>query len=101
MKKAIVMIMFATLFLILSINIMQMPSVSTTEALAYNEAIHYYYDNAVEETGAINVIASIITDYRAFDTLGETIVLFTSTVAVASILRVSDDKRKKEEIEEI
>jgi multicomponent Na+:H+ antiporter subunit B len=82
------------LFLILAINILQMPSSFTTDAITYNEAVWHYIDNSVSETGAINIVAAIITDYRAFDTLGETIVLFTSIVAVASILKVAGPKKE-------
>jgi multisubunit Na+/H+ antiporter MnhB subunit len=35
-----------------------------------------------------------LADYRAFDTLGETIVLFTSVVAVGSVLRSTKHDRE-------
>ena len=97
MKKTIIFLLFTGLFMILSVNIMQMPSKFDTNAPAYNETTEYYINNAVDETGAVNIVAAILADYRAFDTLGETIVLFTSIVAVASILRVTDGPKKKEE----
>jgi multisubunit Na+/H+ antiporter MnhB subunit len=96
MKKIITFLLFIGLFIILSVNIMQMPSKFDTNAPAYNETTQHYIDHSLEDTGAVNIIAAILTDYRAFDTLGETIVLFTSIVAVVSILRVTDEKKKKE-----
>lgn len=41
-----------------------------------------YNEKALEETGAVNVVAGVILDYRAFDTLGESHVLFTAACAV-------------------
>jgi len=94
MKKWIKLFLFLLLFFVLAYNILQMPSSFTIEAQSYNYAIWHYIDNTVKETGATNIIAAIIADYRAFDTLGETIVLFTSIVAVASILKVTDSKKE-------
>jgi multicomponent Na+:H+ antiporter subunit B len=84
-KKLIFILLGMVLFLLLT-SIPEMPSLGDPASPAYNEVAHYYVDNAIEDTGATNVIAAIITDYRAFDTLGETIVLFTSIAAVISVL---------------
>lgn len=46
----------------------------------------YFLSKAVEETGSINLISSIYLGYRAFDTLGETIVMLVSVLGVISIL---------------
>jgi len=46
----------------------------------------YFSLRAVEESGAINLVSAIYLGYRAFDTLGETIVLVLS---VAGVLLVS------------
>ena len=86
MKKKIIFILLGMVLFLLLTSIPEMPSLGDVESPAYNEVAHYYVDNAVEDTNATNVISSIITDYRAFDTLGETIVLFTSIVAVISVL---------------
>jgi multicomponent Na+:H+ antiporter subunit B len=49
--------------------------------------INYYLDNGVSDTGAINLVASIYLDYRAYDTLMETVVLFMAVIGVTFILR--------------
>lgn len=38
-------------------------------------------------TGSNNVVASVVFDYRGFDTLGEATVLFTAVAGVAALLR--------------
>ncbi len=99
MRKRLYLLLFVGLFLVLSYNIMQMPGKSTVDAPAYNDTTEHYLNESIEETGAINVVGAILADYRAFDTLGETIVLFTSIVAVASILKVADQKKKEDDHE--
>ena len=44
-----------------------------------------YLSDTTEDTGAINTIAAIILDYRAYDTLGEATVLFVAVVAVSAV----------------
>jgi len=57
-----------------------------------SETILRYTEKGMEETGAVNIVAGIILDYRAFDTLGESHVLFTAASAVFILLL----KKKKE-----
>ena len=51
-----------------------------------NEVIKRYVEKGVEETGAINVVAGMILDYRAFDTLGEASVLLLAGTSVMMLL---------------
>lgn len=46
----------------------------------------YYIDHGVQDTGAVNLVASIYLDYRAYDTLMETIVLFMAVTGVVLFL---------------
>ena len=43
-----------------------------------------------EDTGAENLVAAIYLGYRAFDTLGETVVLVLSVAGVATLLGNKD-----------
>ncbi len=51
------------------------------------EITERYVEHGLEETGAVNIVAGMILDYRAFDTLGESHVLFTALVCVMILLR--------------
>jgi multisubunit Na+/H+ antiporter MnhB subunit len=42
---------------------------------------------APENTGAANVVTSVVWGYRSYDTLGEVTVLFTAVVGVLAVLR--------------
>ncbi|MBN1697746.1 MAG: DUF4040 domain-containing protein [Spirochaetales bacterium] len=55
-----------------------------------------YIENGGAETGAMNIVSSVILDYRAYDTLGEATVLFTAIIGALAILR-GRAKRKEEE----
>ena len=54
----------------------------------------YIIQNAQEETGSNNVVASVVFDYRGFDTLGEATILFTAVTGVLLVLRTL--KRKED-----
>jgi multisubunit Na+/H+ antiporter MnhB subunit len=51
-----------------------------------------YIEKGLQETGAANLVASVILDYRAYDTLGEATVLFTSIIGATAILRKKSKK---------
>ena len=52
-----------------------------------NEVTQKYIEDGLEDTGATNLVAGIILDYRAFDTLGESSVLFTAVMSVLILLK--------------
>ena len=52
------------------------------------DVVRRYVEHGLQETGAINIISGIILDYRAFDTLGESHVLFTALMCVTVLLRI-------------
>ena len=57
----------------------------------YNNATQEWEYGAVNETGANNVVTSVVFDYRGYDTLGEATVLFT---AIAGIMLLFGREKK-------
>ncbi len=55
-----------------------------------------YLRDGFSKTGASNIVAAIILDFRAYDTFGEAIVLFTSIIGALSVLRIVTRKRKED-----
>ncbi len=53
----------------------------------FSEMDDYFINNAQAETGANNVVTTIVFDYRGFDTLGEATVLFTAVVGIVALFR--------------
>lgn len=50
-------------------------------------------ENAPTETGAANVVTSVVWGYRGYDTFGEATVLFTAVVGVLAVLRAVGRER--------
>lgn len=46
----------------------------------------YYIDEGIEETGAVNIVTSVVVSYRGFDTLGEVTVLFIAAIGLGAVL---------------
>jgi multisubunit Na+/H+ antiporter MnhB subunit len=88
MKNNIILVLFFILWVIFMVVALSLPDISQ----ALNGPASQIIENALADTGAFNVIASVITDYRAFDTLGETTILFISIVAVLSILHTPSEE---------
>jgi multicomponent Na+:H+ antiporter subunit B len=75
---------FAVLFLALSAHAFRgLPAFGSPTMLVARE----YIALGLERTGAVNVVAAIILDFRGYDTLGEGTVLFTAVVGVLTIVR--------------
>ena len=60
-----------------------------------NEVAARYIAQGPAETGAVNMVAGMILDYRAFDTFGESTVLFTAACSVLFLLKLNDLKDGK------
>lgn len=64
-----------------------------------NEALsnvgQYYVDHGVEETGAQNLVTSVVVTYRGLDTLGEVTILFLAASVISFFLSFSKNDRIK------
>ena len=56
----------------------------------------YFIRHAQEQTGANNVVTSIVFDFRGFDTLGEATVLFTAVLGVGMMFRKMNEGEEYE-----
>ena len=74
---------------LLRVTVAELPPFGHERNPANNEVIRRYVEHGGFETGAQNIVAGLILDYRAFDTFGESAVLFTAAVSVLMILGVS------------
>lgn len=76
---------------VLLATVTQLPEFGNPNNPANNEVVDRYVENGLQETGAINIVAGMILDYRAFDTLGESHVLFLAVSCVLILLRLDYD----------
>ena len=61
-----------------------------------NAASSTYIKEGLAKTGAANIVAAVILDYRGYDTLGEATVLFTSILGAVVLLRRKNKKLLEE-----
>lgn len=77
-----------TILAVLVITAVGMPPFDDPEVPTMNEVPRRYVEESVEETGALNTVTAMILDYRAFDTFGESTVLFAATMSIVCLLRL-------------
>lgn len=80
-------------------TVARMPAFDAADSPAHNEVMERYVEKGMEETGAVNIVAGVILDYRAFDTLGESHVLFTAVIAVLILLLSAGEGEREPELE--
>lgn len=90
-------VLCALFSMILILTVSYLPRYGQEVAPVNNEVSERYIEKGLEETGAVNIVAGMILDYRAFDTLGESHVLFTALCAVMILLMESADRRHRRE----
>ncbi len=61
-------------------------SAPAVDTLPVREAV---IESATEDTGAVNLVSAIYLGYRAFDTVGETIVLLLAVAGSTYLIRSS------------
>ncbi|ETW98567.1 MAG: hypothetical protein ETSY1_18230 [Candidatus Entotheonella factor] len=66
----------------------QLPRVGDPRSPASTYVSPHYIEHSHHETGAPNFVTAVLADYRGYDTLGETTVIFTAGLACLLILGV-------------
>ncbi len=64
-----------------------LPPFGTPEAVIHKHVAPRYISDTIKETNVPNVVTSVLADYRGYDTLGETTVIFTAGIGVMLLLR--------------
>lgn len=82
-----VLLCCAIIFVLLKVTA-ALPTFGSAEDPMHNEVSRRYLEDGLRETGSVNLVGGMILDYRAFDTLGESHVLFTAACSVMILLRL-------------
>lgn len=64
-----------------------LPDIGDAHSPASSHLSPHYINHAVEETGVPNLVTAVLGDYRGFDTMFETVVVFVAAIAVIFLLR--------------
>ena len=83
-----------TMIALLMFTVTNLPSFGSPDHPINNEVSARYIEKGLQETGAVNIVTGMILDYRAFDTLGESTVLFTAAMVVLFLLRLDPESEK-------
>jgi len=83
-----------TLIALLLFTVTVLPHFGDANHPINNEVSARYIEQGLQETGAVNIVTGMILDYRAFDTLGESSVLFTAAMVVLFLLRKDKESHK-------
>jgi multicomponent Na+:H+ antiporter subunit B len=63
-----------------------LPPLGDPQAPAATHVSPRYIEQSLAETGAANMVTAVLADYRGYDTLGETTVIFTAAIACLLII---------------
>lgn len=85
---AVVMLLTVVTFLVSTV--IELPPFGEPGNPYNNEVSARYIEQGIAETGAINFVAGMILDYRAFDTFGESTVLFVAACSVLILMKLGD-----------
>lgn len=100
MYKVVSVLCCLALISMLLVAVSYLPPVGGSNNPANNEVVDKYIEDGLQDTGAVNIVTGMILDYRAFDTFGESNVLFIATCSVLVLLRNDKKKDKAKMLEE-
>lgn len=84
---AFVAVLFTGLLLFYALP--SLPEFGAKVAPAHNDVYRYYLENTEEKFGFPNTVTAILAGFRGYDTLGETVVIFTAAISVLFLLKKS------------
>lgn len=64
-----------------------LPPFGSPDGVIHGHVAPRYIADTIRETNVPNVVTSVLADYRGYDTLGETTVIFTAGIGVMLLLR--------------
>ena len=94
--SALIMLLFLALMLYATNDL---PERGDPQAPANIHVSPTYIEESLEETHTPNIVTAVLADYRGYDTLGETVVIFAAGLACILILmkRKFNDKTSTSE----
>ncbi|MBW6463874.1 MAG: hypothetical protein K0B84_06770 [Firmicutes bacterium] len=106
LKRILFYSMSITLVTMISFMLMlavtEMPVYGNLDNPTNNEVYERYVNKSVEESGGTNIVANILLDYRGYDTLMESTVLFATVIAIMLVWgtrSVSKEDEHEENVE--
>ena len=77
---------------------LDMPKWGDPHSPASTHVSPYYLRHSLQDDATPNVVTTVLADYRGYDTLGETTVIFTAGMACILLLRRGRKRRRKRHV---
>ena len=92
MRRAFVVLLMLSLAALLIAGLSGVPT--PEDRIGDSRVIGHILDEGVTDTGAVNLIAAVLFDYRGLDTLGEATVVFTCVAGLLLLLGTGGPRRE-------
>lgn len=92
--RALCLILTVATGALLIYGAMDMPAWGDPNSPPNSHVSPRYIEDTLEETHVPNIVTAVLADYRGFDTLGETTVVFAAGISVLLILRKPKKEKK-------
>ncbi len=95
MRKVLAVIVIVTGLSYLFLNFDVLPTIGDPNAPAHHHVSDYYIDHALRDTESPNLVTAVLADYRGFDTLLETTVMFLAGMSAVLLLSYKTPLNKR------
>ncbi len=93
MRKIITVILLIVAVIVPFLAFDVLPVIGDPSSAPNTHVSDYYIEHAIDECNSPNMVTAVIVDYRAFDTMFETTVMFLAGLSVVIILSVRPKRR--------
>ena len=90
MRKFISLVLVGIIALGIALSLLKIPF-GTPKTKVGN----YYLNKGIDQTGAVNIVTSVVLNYRGFDTLGEVTVLFIAALGLGMVASTFEKRREE------
>ncbi|MHC1593047.1 MAG: hydrogen gas-evolving membrane-bound hydrogenase subunit E [Methermicoccaceae archaeon] len=87
MRRYLAVLSCLLFWILLVYGAVDLPAFGDPDAPANKHVVPRYLNESLEESGVPNVVTAVLANYRGYDTLGETTVIFTAGIAVILLVR--------------
>ena len=90
---SIVLIALTSIF---CLTVDSLPVIGDPNSAPNQHVTPLYIENSKVDTGSPNIVTGVLADYRGFDTLGETTVMFVAGLTSVLILAINKEEKSKQ-----
>lgn len=87
MRRYLAILSCVLFWAILAYGVPDLPDLGDPDAPANKHVVPRYIEGSYKESGVPNIVTAILANYRGYDTLGETTVIFTAGITVMLLIR--------------